>query len=258
MRPAAVGFQCPDDVAAGQRSVRTPTNPLGGPTGKRQPIVTWTLVALNVVAFVLEGLPVMGLPAEPNEFVRNYVGFSQGFLESPSSGVADPGNPLRLLSSAFLHASIFHIGLNMLALVLLGRQLEQVLGRARFLALYVVSALGGSALYFLLGEANGYQVGASGAIFGLFSAFYLVARRLRVDSSSILTTIGINLVLTVLIPGISLWGHLGGLATGAAVGLIYTTLPSRPATARALQIALVVGLGVLMVLGVAIRSAGIA
>src|SRR4051794_24116165 len=177
MRPAAVGFQCPDDVAAGQRSVRTPTNPLGGPTTVRQPIVTWTLVALNAVAFLLEGLPVFGLPVldQANEFVRDYVGFSQSFLESPTPPyISDPDSAVRLLSSAFLHASIFHIGLNMLALVLLGRQLEQVLGWARFLALYVVSALGGSALFFLLGAANGYEVGASGAIFGMFSAFYLV------------------------------------------------------------------------------------
>jgi membrane associated rhomboid family serine protease len=144
----------------------------------------------------------------------------------------------------------------MLALVLLGVQLERVLGWARYLALYVVAALGGSTLFYLLG--SGSSLGASGAIFGLFSAFYLVAKRLGVDASRILTTIGINLVLTFLIPGISYWDHLGGLFTGVIVGLIYTRLPSRPATMKALQIGLVVALGVLMVVAVALTPAGVA
>jgi membrane associated rhomboid family serine protease len=242
MRPAAVGFQCPDDVAAGQRAVRTPTNPLGSPTQVRQPFVTWTLVALNVLAFVLEGLPVMGLPVEPNEFVLRFI--QTNFLV--------PDEPYRMLTAAFLHGSIFHIGLNMLVLVLIGRQLEQVLGWARYLALYLASALGGSALVYLLDAPGQSVLGASGAIFGLFSAFYLVARRLRLDASSILVTIGINLVLTLLIPNVSLWDHVGGLLTGALIGLVYTGLPSRPSSWRAVQIGVAVLLGlVLFGIGVA-------
>ena len=133
----------------------------------------------------------------------------------------------------------------MVALVILGQQLEQVLGRARFLALYLVSALGGGVAFDVFGAVNSYQLGASGAIFGMFSAFYLVAKRLRIDASSILTTIGINLVLTVLVPGISLWGHLGGLVTGAVVGLAFTLLPSRPERRKILQPA-AVGVAVLL------------
>lgn len=248
MRPAAVGFQCPDDVAAGGRSVPRQVNPLGGPAVQRPPVVTYTLVALNVLAFLLEGFPVGGLPAIPNDFVQRWVALPQA-----ASGADNA--VLRLLTSAFLHASIFHIGLNMVALVLLGRQLEQVLGWARYLALYVVSALGGGVLFFYLGAARDYQLGASGAIFGLFSAFYLVARHLRVDSSSILATIGINLVLTVLVPGISLWAHLGGLFTGAIIGVVYTRLPSRPATMKGLQIGIAVALGLVMVVAVGASSA---
>jgi membrane associated rhomboid family serine protease len=250
MRPASVGFQCPDDVAAANRSVPRQVNAIGGPPARRQPFVTWTLVALNVLAFVLEGFPVSGLPSLPltNTFVQRYVEVTG----------AVPDEPWRILTSAFLHASIFHIGLNMLALVLLGTQLEQVLGWARYLALYLVAALGGGVAVFLFQAGDTYSLGASGAIFGLFSAFYLVARHLRLNASSILVTIGINLVLTVLIPGISLWAHLGGLVTGAVIGLVYTQVPSRPAGWKVVQLALVGGIAVLLVIAVVVRSATIA
>jgi membrane associated rhomboid family serine protease len=244
MRPASVGFHCPDDVAAAAASAPRQINPLGGPAERRQPVVTWTLVALNVLAFVLEGLPIGGLSQLPNRFVQDYV-------ELPGA-VGD--EPWRLLTNAFLHDGIFHIALNMIALVLLGQQLEQILGRGRYLALYLVSALGGGVAFYLFGATNSYQLGASGAIFGLFSAFYLVAKRLQVDASSILMTIGINLVLTVLIPGISLWGHIGGLITGAVIGIVYTRLPSRPERWKVIQLAVVAGVAVLLVAAVVIRS----
>ena len=93
MRPASVGFHCPDDVAAAAATAPRQVNPLGGPAVRRQPFVTWTLVALNVLAFVLEGFPVGGISNAPNAFVVNYV-------ELPAA-VAD--EPWRLLSSAFLH-----------------------------------------------------------------------------------------------------------------------------------------------------------
>jgi membrane associated rhomboid family serine protease len=247
MRPAPVGFQCPEDVAAGSRDVPRQVNPLGGPVTRRPPVVTYVLVGLNVLAFVLEGLPIGGLPNQPNDFVQRYIGLSHAYAGAPDI-------VLRLVSSAFLHSSIFHLGLNMLALVLLGQQLEQVLGWARYLALYFASAIGGATLFYFLGDLSP-SLGASGAIFGLFSAFYLVARRLRVDSASILTTIGINLVLTFLIPNISIWDHIGGLVTGAVVGLVYTQLPSRPATMRWLQAGLAVALGVVLLVIVAVSSA---
>ncbi|HSP37443.1 MAG TPA: rhomboid family intramembrane serine protease [Frankiaceae bacterium] len=248
MRPAAVGFQCPDDVAAGARSQRTPVNTLGGPATQRPPVVTYVLVALNVIAFALEGFPLGGLSAIPNDFVQRFV------LYNPA--IAD--EPYRLLTAVFLHASLVHIGLNMLVLVLIGRQLEQVLGWARYLAGYVVSGVGGSVLFYLLGNSTTYGLGASGAIFGLFSTFYLVARRLQADASSILATIGLNLVLTVLIPGISLWAHLGGLVTGAVIGLVYTQVPSRPPSLKAVQLALVAGIAALLVIAVVVRSASVA
>jgi membrane associated rhomboid family serine protease len=118
----------------------------------------------------------------------------------------------------------------------------------RYLALYLVSAIGGSVLVYVLDplDTDRYGLGASGAIFGLFSAFYLVARRLRLDATSILVTIGINLVLTLLIPNISLWAHVGGLITGALIGLVYTTLPSRPSWWQAIQVGIVVAAGLVL------------
>jgi membrane associated rhomboid family serine protease len=101
------------------------------------------------------------------------------------------------------------------------------------------------------------SLGASGAIFGLFSAFYLVAKRLQVDASSILATIGINLVLTFLVPNISIWGHLGGLVTGAVIGLVYTRLPSRPERWKVVQLAVVAGVAVLLVAIVVVRSSSL-
>jgi membrane associated rhomboid family serine protease len=245
MRPAPVGFQCPDDVEAGRRSVRTPVNQLGGPTGQRSPYITWALVALNVLAFVLEGFPVAGLSTQTNAFIDRLV----------QVNFAVPDQPYRLLTAAFLHESIWHIGLNMLVLVLIGVQLEQVLGWARYLALYLVSALGGGTLVYLLDPPGQSVLGASGAIFGLFSAYFFVARRLRADASGILATIGINLVLTLLIPRVSLWGHVGGLITGAVIGLIYTRLPNRSPAWKLIQIAAVVGVAVLLLIAVAVKAA---
>jgi membrane associated rhomboid family serine protease len=250
MRPAPVGFQCPDDVAAGAprgRAAGSTVNQLGGPSAPRQPVVTYALVALNVLAFVLEGLPLLGLPAEVNQFTYR-------FLQINALVASEPW---RLLTAAFLHASVLHIGLNMVVLVLIGRQLEQVLGPVRYVVLYVVAALGGGVAVYLFNAPDQPVLGASGAIFGLFSAFYLVARRLEVNASNILATIGINLVLTLLIPRVSLFGHLGGLITGAVVGLIYTSLPSRSASARAVQLLAVAGVAVVLVILVSVRSAAL-
>jgi membrane associated rhomboid family serine protease len=250
MRPAAVGFQCPDDVAAGARSTRTTVNPLGGPATARPPIVTYVLVALNVIAFALEGLPLGGLgPFEQtNEFVQRFTQVN-AFV---------PDEPYRLLTATFLHDGLLHIGLNMLILVLIGRQLEQILGWARYLLAYLVCGFGGGVAVYVLDSSNTYGLGASGAIFGLFAVFFLVAKRLRADANGILATIGINLVLTVLIPNVSLWAHVGGLATGAVVGLVYTQLPARPRVWQAVQIAAVLGIAVLLVVVTVVRSASVA
>jgi membrane associated rhomboid family serine protease len=153
-----------------------------------------------------------------------------------------------MLTAAFLHDTVFlpHIAFNMYALWLFGPQLERLLGRSRYIALYVLSALGGSALSYAFSGAGMNAVGASGAVFGLFGAFFVVARRLRADTTQIAGLIGINLVLGFVIKGIDWRAHLGGLVTGAAVAAILAAI-ARPQRRALLQGAALAGVAVLIV-----------
>ena len=135
------------------------------------------------------------------------------------------GQYYRLLTSAFMHYGIVHILFNMYALYVLGPPLERHLGRLRFLTLYLLSALGGSVVVYLFSGLNAATAGASGAIFGLFGATLVAARRLRLDVRSLVVLIVINLVITFTVPGISWQGHIGGLVTGALVAAAYLYAP---------------------------------
>jgi membrane associated rhomboid family serine protease len=115
-----------------------------------------------------------------------------------------------------------------------GPPLEAALGRLRYTALYLLSALGGSVLVFLLASLGAATAGASGAVFGLFGAAFVVGRRLRVDVRWIVALIVVNLVITVVAPNISWQGHLGGLVTGAVVAAAYVYAP--PTSRVAVQI----------------------
>ncbi|MEV7012988.1 rhomboid family intramembrane serine protease [Streptosporangium sp. NPDC051022] len=214
MREASVGFQCPECVADGNRTVRRAQSVFGG-KAVATPRVTWTLLVVNVLAYVAETLStnqVLG------EFAMN-------------AGAVAAGEWWRLFTGAFLHAplaggslAITHIVFNMWALYAIGPELERRLGSLRFLALYLLSALGGSVAVYLVGIA---AVGASGAIYGLFGALFVVARRLGYDARGVLWLIGINAVLTFMVPNISWQGHLGGLITGALVGGILAYAPAK-------------------------------
>jgi membrane associated rhomboid family serine protease len=212
MRPAAVGFQCPDDVNAAQASQRPLRTRFGGRQGSGRPYVTWTLVAINVLAFILQGFPISTGTA-PNRFTIDYL-MSDG-------AVAFGHEYYRLLTGAFLHVAIWHIAVNMLALLLVGPALEAMLGRLRYVALYLLAAIGGNVLSYAVQNVNANTVGASGAIFGLFGAYWVLARRVRADTSAITGVIVLNLIISVTIPGISLYGHLGGLIVGGMVGAVY-------------------------------------
>jgi membrane associated rhomboid family serine protease len=213
MRSASVGFQCPDDVAEGNRGVRQARTAFGGRVTGDTSRVSLVLIALNVAVFVLE---LLGSDLAPR--FGNLAGLP-GLI-----GVAD-GEYYRLLTSAFLHAGALHLAFNMFALASLGPVLESTLGRVRFLALYLLSALGGSTLSFLLSEPNQLGVGASGAIFGLFGAYYVVARRRGGETRSIVTLLVVNLVITFTIPIIDWRAHLGGLVVGGAVAAALAYAP---------------------------------
>ena len=143
-----------------------------------------------------------------------------------------PSEPWRLLTSAFAHGSITHIGFNMLMLYLLGRQLEDWLGKGKFLTVYLLSAFGGSACFVFLANPNTAAVGASGAIFGLFGAFFVIAAAQRQPLGSYIGLLVINVMLALFSPGIAWQAHLGGALVGAATMAIYLWDAKRVTTRR--------------------------
>ena len=217
MRDAAVGFQCPECVAEGNKGQRRPKTTYGGSVVARAGVVTLTLIGLNVVAFLGE------LAGNQGSVERRFALFEYVVQPDGSLGGVARGEYYRLVTSMFLHVGWLHIGLNMYLLWLLGIQLEHALGRSRFLALYFGSGLGGAALSYLAGQGG---EGASGAIFGLFAAFYIFARHQGRDTSQITLLIVVNLVLSFTIPGIGYWAHLGGLAGGALIAAGYAYAPA--------------------------------
>ncbi|QEN11899.1 rhomboid family intramembrane serine protease [Mycolicibacterium sp. ELW1] len=208
MRSAAVGHQCVDCVAAAGQSVRPARTGAGGILRSGLPYVTYALIAVNVVMFVLQ--------MTSKDLQRELV------LWAP--GVAG-GEYFRLITSAFMHYGAMHLLFNMWALYVIGPPLEAWLGRLRFGALYGLSALGGSVLVYLLAPIGAATAGASGAVFGLFGATFVVAKRLNLDVRWVVVLIGINLVLTFTVPSISWQGHVGGLITGSLIAAVYTYAP---------------------------------
>lgn len=209
MRDAAVGHQCEECVRAGARTVRQPQTQLGGRAGSTTPIVAYGLIALNVLVFVAQSAS---------------SSLERELTLSPRAVAAD-GDLYRLITSAFLHYGITHLLFNMWALYVVGPPLEMWLGRLRFGALYVLSALGGSVLVYLLAPLDSSTAGASGAVFGLFAATFVVAKKVNVDVRWVVVLIGINLVITFTVPSISWQGHLGGLITGGLVAVAYAYAP---------------------------------
>jgi membrane associated rhomboid family serine protease len=159
----------------------------------------------------------------------------------------------RLLTSTFVHVQLLHILFNMFALWVFGPGLEQLLGRARFLALYLLSGLAGSVAVYLLSDPGTPTLGASGAVFGLLGAALVVSVRRGYDASWLLGLLGINLAFTFLARGISWQGHLGGLVGGLLLGAVLAWAPRRLRTP--LQIAAFVGVFALCVLLIVVRTA---
>jgi membrane associated rhomboid family serine protease len=204
MTPAAVGFQCPDCVAAG----RSATKAQVGSQLSGRPFVTYALAGICVAVYLV------GLLAGQDE--RMIIEFA---LHPSSVAVNDEW--YRLMTSIFLHASLLHILFNMYVLVVLGPTLERILGHGRYLVLFLVAGLGGAVASFTFSAPTTRSVGASGAIFGLMGALLVAGRRLRYDVTQVAVLIGINIVIGFL-PGAGVdWrAHLGGLVTGAAAAAV--------------------------------------
>lgn len=217
MIPASVGFQCPECVREGNKSVRQARTMFGGSVSGDPGWVTKALIAVTVVAFVVQQVS--------DQFTQLFwdVGITVD-QDGAIAGVAS-GEYYRLLTSAFLHSGFLHLGLNMYALYLFGPEIEAALGRWRFAALYVVSAVGGSAASYTFGQPFQPSLGASGAVFGLLGAYLVILRRLRRDTTPVLVLLAINLVLGFTVARIDWRAHIGGLVVGALIALAIAYAP---------------------------------
>lgn len=251
--PAPVGVLCPECMREGRASVAATR--AGGPGGYARrllpqgvPVVTYVMMALCLVVYV--GQLVSG-----------------GLVTD--AGVLDPrlvaSEPWRMITSAFLHSpqSFLHILFNLYALFIFGPALERFLGRLRYLALYLVTALGGSVgvvlvyqLWVVSGHASAQwlgtllspssALGASGAIFGLLGAIIALRTAMGVQSMQLLIVVVANLAISFFVPGIAWEAHLGGLLTGLAIGYVF--LRTRRNRQRSVQVAIVAGIAILLVL----------
>lgn len=213
MRPASVGFQCPDCVAAGQASIRRPraTTAARVTVAKLGP-VTAGLIGANVLAFLVTVVTAGG------QIMANFRSpIFADFATAPAL-VAD-GQWWRMLTGAFLHYGLTHLAVNMFSLYILGRDLEQYLGSAKYAAIYFLSAIGGSVAVLFFAVPFASVAGASGAIFGLLGATAVALYQRKANLRSLFAILAINLVISFL-PGISLAAHLGGFVVGAAAGAI--------------------------------------
>jgi membrane associated rhomboid family serine protease len=227
LRSAAVGQQCVECVQEGSRDVRQARTTFGGrPSTIAR--VTWALVGINVLLFIIE-------LARPNIATDlGMLGQATYTPGGPVHGVA-AGEYYRLITSAFLPPAtglgglgFLDIVFNLWALIFVGPSLERTLGGLRFLAVYLLSAVGGAVMFYLIAPYNELALGASGAIFGLFGAWFVVSRRLRLDSRGIVMLIAINLVFSFTFNKIIAWqDHLGGLITGAAITAAYAYAPRK-------------------------------
>jgi membrane associated rhomboid family serine protease len=214
MTPAPVGLRCPDHATHRREPAQVArTAARTAAMSAKNAYVTQVLIAINVIVYIVTVVQGAGIN-DPGGKV-----FAKGLLFGPF--VAN-GDWWRLITSAFLHASILHLAFNMLALWWFGAPVEHYLGRARFLLVYVASGLAGSAGALIV-TPNAATVGASGAIFGILGAAVVLERqRMFVLGGSALTIIVINIVFSIAVPGISIGGHIGGLIGGALSTLALT------------------------------------
>lgn len=243
-REAPVGVQCVDCVAEARRQAPTVRTALGGTARGGRPVVTFGLIGACAAVYVLQ-LVTGGLVFQLFALAPWLVGTQ----------------PYRLLTSAFLHSQgsllPFHLLLNMYVLYVTGPALEHVLGRGRFLALYLLSALGGSVAFTLvqgLLGSQGVAVGASGAVFGLFGALVVLRRRFPGGVRSIGVVLAINLAIGFVVPNIAWEAHLGGLAVGAGVAAVLSRTARQPRAQLVALAAVVVALALLAAVAAAVAA----
>ena len=216
MTPATVGFQCPDCISVAAASTRQPRTVAGGAVVSK-PMVTYVLIGLNVVVYLLQMAG--GINETANQWGMWPV------------AVGIDGQWWRLLTGAFLHGSFLHIAFNMYVLFALGPSLERILGHSRYLVLYVMAAIGGGVASYAFSDIRTVSVGASGAIFGLMAALVVAGKRLRYDVTQVLILLGINVVIGFFSAGTDWRAHLGGMVVGGLVAGIMVAPIRRHRTA---------------------------
>ena len=275
MRDAAVGFQCPSCVSEGAKQTRSGRTAYGGARSGNPALTSMALIATNVAVW----LAILATGWQSSNLIGRLALVPKGMCESLGSdgyyptavserlcslgtqgdgswvpGVAD-GAYWQLITSQFVHVQAWHIAGNMLALWMLGPQLEAALGRTRFLALYLLSGLAGSVAVLWLSGAGGYTLGASGAIYGLFGAYAVIVHKVGGDLRSIGALLAINVFITFAVPHISWQGHLGGLLGGIAIAAVLVYSPrARRAQVQALGL---LGLFALLVVLIVLRIAAL-
>ncbi len=252
LREASVGYQCVDCVNEGQRTVR-PARTVGGARSDsrgRQLIVVPALIGINVLVFVITAIQASSIVENQRSSV-----FMEGTLVP---AFVSGGEFWRLLTSGFLHYGNYggygpvHLVFNMFALWVIGRDLEVALGRVRFLVVYLLALYGGSTAVLLFGDAGTPVAGASGAIYGLFGGIAVVVFRAKLNPAPVLTLLGINIFLSVALPGISLLGHLGGLVVGALATAVMVYAPRERLVQT--QVGASVAIGVVLIAIIAFRA----
>jgi len=258
MNSAAVGFQCPSCVKEGARTVRAPRAPYGGTPSANPAVTSIGIIALNVAVW----LAISANGGGSSALVDRLALLPRTTLFGNTDGTAtlvegvSGGAYWQLATSVFSHVEVWHIGFNMLALFFLGPQLEMVLGRARFLAVYLLSGLASSTTVLWLSSEHTQTLGASGAIFGLMGALLVVGLKLRANVSQLLFWIGINVVFTVSASSYISWqGHFGGLVGGAALAALVVYAPRR--NRAAFQWSAMAGFTALCLVLVAVRVAAL-
>lgn len=240
MRDAAVGFQCPDCIKEASKGSRQNRALYGGQRSADPRLTSYVLIGINAVVW----LAILATGGSRSRLTDLLALRAQGFCGPGDGFVYDPGNPAcnavgtrdyagfadgawwQLMTSVFTHVEIWHLAMNMFALFLFGPALEGIVGRARFLAVYLTGGLASSVLVLYLSNEYGSTVGASGAIFGLLGALLVTATRARVDRQWIVQNLVLGAIITVVGWRFISWqGHLGGFLGGAAAAAIIAFAP---------------------------------
>lgn len=233
LTPASVGQHCRACVAEARATQRVPMTVSGARQGV-PPLIASVLIGVNVLVYIVTAVNAGSF----NEPQGGRIFFELAMIP----GNVGAGNWWAVLTAGFLHFGLIHLVVNMMSLYFIGPTLEQVLGRVRFLLVYLLSLLGGSAAVMALGSASDFNAGASGAVFGILGALVVTFKRLRLNMTQLVSVVAVNLIITFTIPQISWQAHLGGLVVGAAVGaaMVYPRPPIRSKVQVATSVAVLV------------------